>query len=78
MSTSTAVKMRVAPTASIITTGSAVVIPGVASYTLSSIASQSTTDNAVYISLNTSTATMTSGTVILGGVDRVLGLSSEL
>ena len=78
MSTSTAVKMRVAPTASIITTGSAVVIPGVASYTLSSISAQSTTDNAVYISLNTSTATMTSGTVILGAVDRVLGLSSEL
>jgi hypothetical protein len=76
MSCSTAVKMRTAPTPSIISTTNAIVTPGIAVYTISAIAASSTTDNAVYVSLTSSG--MVLGNLALGSVDRVLGLSSEL
>ena len=76
MSCSLPVRMRSAPTPSLITTSNALVSPGIASYTISSIASSSTTDNAVYIAYYSSG--MTVGTIALGGADRVIGLSSEL
>jgi hypothetical protein len=73
---STPVKMRTAPTASTITTSSAIAIPGISSNTITGIAAQSNTDNAVYISFNSSS--LTSGATCMCQVDRVLGLASEL
>ncbi len=78
LSSSTPVKMRASPTATVITTSSALIVPGVNAYAISSsLVTAAYTDNGVRLTFGGSTG-MTAGNVIQGNADRIVGLSAEL
>jgi hypothetical protein len=72
---STPVKMRTAPTFTLINGTNAITVPGVANYTVT-IAANSSSDNAIYVSFFSTG--LSNPTVIVGNIDTILGASSEL
>jgi hypothetical protein len=76
MVSSPPVQLRTSPSLNLITATDAITIPGIASYTVSSIAAQSSNANGIYVSFFASG--LNNPTVIVGNVPRVIGVSAEL